>query len=1226
MSSPAISSDARRAREVLSPACAQSLLCEGGALHIGGVPEGADALLLAALAGDCGGLLTHVTRDEARMSALAEQLRFFAPGLEVLCFPAWDCLPYDRVSPRADVMMRRLECLYRLQEGRETGESPPRILLTTVNAIVQRVVARTLVSRCGRRLRQGDEAGMEELTRFCIRNGYTRVDVVSEPGEFARRGGLLDIWPVGVREPLRLDFFGDTLESLRGFDASSQRSAGREEEFLLLPASEAVLDEIGVRRFRRGYVARFGVAADDDSLYQAISRGERFRGMEHWLPLFHEKLECLFDYLPPDGWLSFDPLCENARRRRLQVIEEYQQERARHVGERVFGAPVYQPLPAEELYLPDAEWQQRLEGMRLRLFAPGSVGDADDAGIAAAAAAGTEVAAGTDIGMRRGRDFARQRAQAGSNVFEALAQHINRLRAQGVRVVAASWSALSRERLCALLGDHGVADIVMADSWQEVLRLPPSSLAGVCLALESGVEGIGREGFAGICPPNGFAIISEQDVLGERLIWNREKRRKRKRIFIDIGDLAEGDYVVHADHGIARFDGLRTLETAGAWHDCLLLTYKGGDSLFLPVENADLLSRYASDGSAVSLDRLGGSGWQARKAGLRKRLRDMAGRLIATAKARALTAGAVLETPPGYEEFCARFPFEETEDQAQAMEKVAKDMGSGRPMDRLICGDVGFGKTEVALRAAFFAVMNGWQVAVLAPTTLLARQHFATFQQRFFGFPVELRQLSRFVSSAEARETVRGLAAGKVDIVVGTHALLGKRVDFHSLGLFVLDEEQHFGVRHKERLKELQHGVHVLTLSATPIPRTLQLALSGARELSIIATPPVDRIAVRSYLSPFDAVVTREALLRERYRGGRSFYVCPRISDLDDVAYFLRTHVPELKVIMAHGKMPVARLDAAMTAFYEGACDVLLSTNIVESGLDVPEANTLIVHRSELFGLAQLYQLRGRIGRGKRRAYAYFTVPANRILPPGVERRLHALLSMEELGGGLRLAFHDLDMRGAGNLLGEEQSGHIREVGFELYRSMLEEALQESRGEVVEEAWSPRISVAHGEGRSALIPERFVAAAGLRMSLYRRLGRLREVAEVEEFGEELQDRFGALPPEVLRLLGVVRVKILCRRAGVERMEAGSGGVVVKFRRDWFADPASLARWIEAQAGAAWLRPDHHLVWRAAMDENGQDGAEDARLQTCLQMAEFLAGLVAATQQGEKAAKETAPAA
>lgn len=1159
----------------------EALLQASGSLQVAGVPEGADGLLLGSLAQNSAHFLAHVARDEVRMFALLEQIGFFAPEVEVLCFPAWDCLPYDRVSPRMDVMMQRMETLFRLQEESGSKPSKPRILLTTVNAILQRVVPRETIESAGRRIRSGAPLNMEDMVRFCERSGYMRVDVVAEPGEFARRGGLLDIYPAAAKEPLRLDFFGDILESLRGFDAASQLTSVEEEEILLLPASEVFLDISRVSHFRSGYVARFGPASGEDPLYQSISQGRRFRGMEHWLPLFYGELETLFHYLPGNAWLSFDNLAEGGRQRRLESVAEYYEERVRYQGKSSFGTPVYQPLESEELYIQTPEWDELLSAVRVRRFTPGISSTEEASGI--------KVDATIDLGVRCGRDFLPERKQAGSNVFDVLVRHIDSLREKGVRVFAASWSAPSRDRLCALLQDHGVSSIARPDTWKDALDLPGSTLASISLGLEAGVES------------RSFAIISEQDILGERLIRRRPKRRQ---IFFDVGDLVQGDFVVHVDHGIARFDGLHTLEAAGALHDCLLLVYRDGDRLFLPVENADLISRYSSAEGEVVLDRLGGGGWQARKAGLKKRLRNLAGRLIATAKARAMSSGAVMDAPPGYEEFCARFPFEETEDQAQTMDLVARDLMAGRPMDRLVCGDVGFGKTEVALRAAFISVMNGWQVAVLAPTTLLSRQHFATFRERFFGFPVEIRQLSRFVSTAEARECIADLASGKVDIVVGTHALLAKRVKFHALGLFVLDEEQHFGVRHKERLKELQHGVHVLTLTATPIPRTLQLALSGVRELSVIATPPVDRIAVRSFLLPFDPVVVRETLLRERYRGGRSFYVCPRIADLEEVVRFLREYVPELKVVTAHGRMAVSQLDASMTAFYEGGCDVLLSTNIVESGLDIPEANTLIVHRSELFGLAQLYQLRGRIGRSKVRAYAYFTVPANRVLPESVERRLQVLLSMEELGSGFRLAFHDLDIRGSGNLLGEEQSGHIREVGFELYRAMLEEALQESRGEVVEETWSPRI----GLGVSALIPESYINDVSLRMGLYRRLGRFREIEDVNSLEEEMVDRFGSLPESVEYLLGVVRVKIMCRRAGVERMDIGEGGVMVKFRGDWFADPAGLAHWMESCEGQAWLRPDHHLIWKGCWKEG-------ERIGVCLNLAGLLADLAGASSSG-----------
>ncbi len=509
-----------------------------------------------------------------------------------------------------------------------------------------------------------------------------------------------------------------------------------------------------------------------------------------------------------------------------------------------------------------------------------------------------------------------------------------------------------------------------------------------------------------------------------------------------------------------------------------------------------------------------------------------------------------------------------------SIEAVRDDLAAGRPMDRLVCGDVGFGKTEVALRAAFLAAMNGVQVAVVVPTTLLARQHFKSFSERFRGLPIRLAQASRLVGSKELALTKKEIAEGKTDIVVGTHALLGSSITFANLGLLIIDEEQHFGVKHKERLKELKSDVHVLTLSATPIPRTLQLALTGVRELSLITTPPVDRMAVRTFISPFDALVIRETLMREHYRGGQSFYVCPRLADLAEIHDFLQSDVPELKVAVAHGQMPAGELEDVMNAFYEGRYDVLLSTTIVESGLDVPSANTLIVHRADMFGLAQLYQLRGRVGRSKVRAFALFTLPANRTLTGQAERRLKVLQSLDTLGAGFQLASHDLDIRGAGNLLGDEQSGHIKEVGFELYQQMLEEAVAELKGEeeIADSGWSPQISV----GTPVMIPDDYVPDLNLRMMLYRRLGEITELPEIDAFGAELIDRFGPLPIELQHLLKIVYVKSLCRTANVEKLDAGPKGVVVHFRNKEFPNPANLVGWIAKQGMAAKLRADQSL--------------------------------------------------
>ncbi|MFN3933561.1 transcription-repair coupling factor [Parvibaculum sp.] len=1124
-----------------------------GRLTLGETPEGFDALVLAdmARAATGGGVSVHVARDDARMAAIAEALGFFAPDIEIIVFPAWDCLPYDRVSPNADISARRMAALSRLAALKAAPAGAPVLLLTTVNAMLQRVPPQEMVSRSALSLRTGNRVDLDGLTAYLAANGYNRTGTVREPGEFAVRGGIIDIYPSGFELPVRLDMFGDTLDAIRSFDAATQRTVGQLKGLDLVPASEIHLDADAIRRFRAAYVATLGAVTGDDPLYAAVSEGRKHAGMEHWLPLFHERMETLFDYVP-EGLISFDAQADEARAARLELISDYYDARAEarqqgSTAKLAADAPSYKPLKPDTLYLADDEWRERLAGRRVRELTPFSVPEG----------------AGINLGGKQGRNFAPERAQDGTNIFEVLGGHIAGLRRAGKRIAIASWSDGARDRLKHVLGDHGIANVLIADSWADVNSVSRVAVSLIVLGLEAGFE------------TEDLAIISEQDILGDRLI--RQRRKKRAENFLtEASSLSPGDLVVHVDHGIGRFERLQTIEVMGAPHDCLLLVYHGGDKLYLPVENIELLSRYGADDSDAALDRLGGTGWQARKARLKARIREMAAELIQIAAARELKTAPVMEPVPGaYDEFCARFPFTETEDQEQAIEAVLEDLARGRPMDRLVCGDVGFGKTEVALRTAFVAAMAGYQVAVVVPTTLLARQHFRTFSQRFHGLPLKLRQMSRLVSAKDMAEAREGLASGQVDIVIGTHALLSKQVKFHNLGLVIVDEEQHFGVAHKEQLKKLRAEVHVLTLTATPIPRTLQLALSGVRELSLIATPPVDRLAVRTYVSPFDPVVLREALLREHFRGGQSFYVVPRIADLSEAEEFLREYVPEVKFITAHGQMAPGDIEDRMTAFYDGKYDVLVSTTIVESGLDIPTANTLVVHRADMFGLAQLYQLRGRVGRSKARAYAYLTVPPHRTLTPGAEKRLRVLQSLDSLGAGFSLASHDLDIRGAGNLLGDEQSGHIKEVGYELYQEMLEEAVASMRGGMEEDGqWSPQINV----GTPVLIPENFVPDLDARMALYRRLSSVETRAEIDGFAAELIDRFGKLPEEVEFLLKIVEIKGLCRAANVEKIEAGPKGVVLSLRDNTFPNPAALVELINDERGKAKLRPDHKLVF------------------------------------------------
>jgi transcription-repair coupling factor (superfamily II helicase) len=1118
---------------------------------VSGVADGYEAFALAALVEglDQDAPLLFVVRDGQRIPSLREALAFAVPSLPVLELPAWDCLPYDRVSPGADAAARRLDAMSAMAALKDKPHRA--VVIATANAVLQRMPAMEVIAADQFVARAGNQVQMEALVARLEAGGFDRASTVREVGEYAVRGGILDLYAPGAPEPLRLDFFGDTLESVRAFDAATQRTTGQRNEFRMGAMSEVSLSPETIARFRRSYIDAFGAPARDDALYAAISEGRRFAGMEHWLPFFQERLETVFDYLP-DAPVVMDHLAHDALKQRYdQIKEHYEARLAQSSGSAVADAVPYKPVKPDQLYLSPDAVDVAVRERRLFEFSAFETPETSDRVVMSA-------------GAHAGRNFAAERADPGRNVFDEVVKLINGHVSAGRRVLIAGWSEGSLDRMAQILGEHHLQNLDRVATLEELGKLPGRHIGLGVLPLEAGFE------------TAKLAVVAEQDILGDRLI-RRSKRRKGANVISEVAGLAAGDIVVHADHGIGRFVGLKTIEAVGAPHDCLELRYAGDDRLYLPVENIELLSRYGSEAAEAQLDKLGGGAWQARKAKLKRRLLDMAGQLINLAAERETRGAPVLTPPDGlYSEFAARFPYDETDDQQNAIDAVVDDLSNGRPMDRLICGDVGFGKTEVALRAAFVAVMGGLQVAVVVPTTLLARQHFKTFAQRFAGLPVKVRQASRLVGSKDLAETKKGLADGTVDIVVGTHALLGASVTFKNLGLLVIDEEQHFGVKHKERLKELKSDVHVLTLSATPIPRTLQLALSGVRELSLIATPPVDRMAVRTFISPFDTLVIRETLLRERYRGGQSFYVVPRISDLEEVRNFLKEHVPELKVATAHGQLAAGQLDDIMNAFYEGQYDVLLSTTIVESGLDIPTANTLIVHRADMFGLAQLYQLRGRVGRSKLRAYALFTLPANKTLTATAERRLKVLQSLDTLGAGFQLASHDLDIRGAGNLLGEEQSGHIREVGFELYQQMLEEAVAEMRGQgdAADSGWSPQITV----GTAVMIPESYVPDLQLRLGLYRRLGEIDNAEDIDAFGAELIDRFGPLPEEVEHLLKIVYIKALCRRANVEKLDAGPKGVVVHFRKREFAEPAGLIRFIGEQGSLAKIRPDQSVVF------------------------------------------------
>ena len=1175
----------------------------GKKVTLASVPEGSDGFILAELFKNHAITdILHVARNDTRTQQIADAVAFFAPDIKILTLPAWDCSPYDRTSPNHHIISKRLDTLASLATHRDNKNQQKRLVITTVNSLLQRVPPYQAIKSSVFHASTGNNVDRNKLVDYLVKNGYTRSATANEPGEFAVRGSIVDIVASGFDEGIRLDFFGDELDCIRLFDPLTQISSGTLESLTLKPASEVPSNEEAIQHFRQQYRALFGAINKEDPLYEAISEGRKYPGMEHWLPLFYETLDTVFDYIP-GATITTDHLVDEARDERLKAIQDHYQNRKSMDESKIDDSAPYHPVAVDSLYISKMTWEQQFSSRKVIHFCPFSLPESSK----------EQHGDVIDAAYRQARSLASESTKLKQPAFNLLKEYVKEKRTAGkgknVRTILACYSEGSRERLQHMLSDYDI-HTVLINHWQEQEKLSGKSVGLMILPLEQGFE------------TDSHLVLSEQDILGERIFRRQTRKKKAENFLSEAASLTHGELVVHKEHGIGRFEGLETLTVSGEKHDCLRIIYDGGDKLYVPVENIDLVTRYGGESTEGKLDKLGGASWQARKARLRERIKLAAEALMKVAAERATKTAPQLTPLKGlYEEFCARFPYSETEDQLRAIEDIAQDLASGKPMDRLICGDVGFGKTEVALRAAFIAVgsetehvveqsdniRSGIQVAVVTPTTLLCRQHYQTFKKRFEGFPVRIRQLSRMVTSAEAKETKDLIKKGEVDIIIGTHALLAKNISFKNLGLMIIDEEQHFGVAQKERLKELRANIHVLTLSATPIPRTLQMSLTGIKELSLIATPPVDRLAVRTFVLPFDPIVLREAILREHYRGGRTFYVCPRIKDLAEVEQKLKALVPEVKIVTAHGQMPPQQLDDIMNAFYEGKFDILLSTTIVESGLDIPSANTLIVHRADIFGLAQLYQIRGRVGRGKIRAYAYLTLQPKRMPTKDALKRLEVMQKLDTLGAGFTLASHDMDIRGFGNMVGEEQSGHIREVGIELYQEMLREAVaalramkEETSAETTDTEWSPQINL----GLSVLIPDDYVSDLSVRMGLYRRLSMLESYEEVESFAAELIDRFGPLPEEVGHLLSIVKVKITCRRAGIEKIDTGPKGAVLSFRNNMFAKPEALLQYITKNHKTVKLRQDHKLVVMEQWDSPNQ------RLDGINQTLHTLVGLAA----------------
>ena len=1084
--------------------------------YISSLPEGLDAQFIIEKFKESNKDFLFISRDDRRLRSINAALQFFAPELEPIVIPAWDCAPYETISPNPKIISERLSSLARIGDSRRKNS----IYLTTLNAATQYIPPKNIIAEVYLEIELGKQIDDQLLIKILIEFGYIKTSLVSEPGEFSIRGGIIDIFTSGPEGAIRLDLFGDTIDKLRNFDVRTQLTIKKINKFRLLPISEIIVNDETIKNFRSNFRRIFGTIGNKNEFYLGISEGRRVQGIEHWLPLFYEKLESIFDYLPNAIYFLDHDIRPNLLARWENINAQFSV-RNDSFNENS-GESKLKWCNPESLYISPVLFN-RLIGNK-RVYQINTLPLPPDKN--------TINAMG-----KLGRKFFIEKQQDDVYLFEIIKKYIqNNIDSKQIIIAAASEG--SRARLMELLKDEGINNLTLINNPKDIAWASNKRMISLAIwAIDDGFSS------------SEIIVISESDIFGKKLYAKRKSVKRTKDVITDAISLEIGDAVIHIDHGIGRFQGFETIQSNGNLHECLLIEYAEQSKLFLPVENIELLSRHGQ--GLVKLDKLGGSSWQKRKSKLKVQILEMAESLIKTAAVRQLKKVKPLLLPePEWQEFCSKFHYLETDDQITAINSIIADFESGIPMDRLICGDVGFGKTEIAMRAAFIAAMSGLQVAVICPTTLLSRQHHNSFSKRFSGLPVLIEQLSRLTNRKKVNSIKSNLADGKIDIIIGTHSLLSDSIKFSKLGLLIIDEEQHFGVKHKEKLKIIRNDVNVLTLTATPIPRTLNMSLSGVRDLSIIATPPVDRLSIRTYILNFDAVTIRQALLREFYRGGQSFIVVPRIKDIARLEEFLKNNVSELSFIVAHAKLPASELDLRMNEFYDKKYNILLSTTIVESGLDISSANTIIIHNADMFGLSQLYQLRGRVGRSKLRAYAYLTTKTSKKISPNANKRLKIISSLTELGAGFNLASQDLDLRGAGNILGDAQTGHIREVGYELYHSLLDEAIatikvgaHELNSEYQQE-WTPKLNL----GMSVLIPEHYISDNSVRLDLYKKLSELSSKIELESFASELIDRFGPIPKEINSLLSIIQIKAVCKKIGINQIDVGLNTITIDLRK------------------------------------------------------------------------------
>ncbi len=1088
---------------------------------------GAAALAIAEAALTSERPLLVIAAGAREAERLHDEIEFFiARQLPVRLFPDWETLPYDLFAPHPDIVSERLATLHALPDQARG------LVVVALPTLMQRLPPRRWIEAHSLEITHGERLDLEAFRARLSAGGYAHVTQVMAHGEFAVRGSLIDVFPMGSAQPLRIDLFDDVIDSIRAFDPETQRSAGSLDSVRVLPAREYPLNPDGIREFRRRYRARFEGDPNRSPLYRQVSDALAPAGIEYYLPLFFERLETLFDYLPPQT-LLIDAADLGVRAESVwqETIERFDQRR--HDIER----PVLEP---REISLPPEELRAAVERLPVVEVWTIKVDPQPQAPLAA-----VNFPARAPPRLRIDPRAAEPAAALGEflNGFEG-------------RVLLAAESAGRREVLLHMLRARRV-DVAIVDDWRQFA----SADTKIALSVAPAANALLLES------PH-LALITEELIFGERAQQVRRRRRAERdpaAILRELTDLQLGSPVVHEDYGVGRYQGLKVMEVGGERGEFLVIDYAEGDRLYVPVHALDRVSRYSgTPAETAPLHKLGSDQWLKARRKAAQRIRDVAAELLDLYAHRAARRGASLRARDAdFRAFEAAFPFEETPDQAHTIEQVLNDLEAERPMDRVVCGDVGFGKTEVALRAAFVAVQAGRQVAVLVPTTLLAQQHHQTFTDRFADWPVRIEVLSRFRSGREAGQTVAGIAAGTVDIVIATHRLLHANVKFRDLGLLIIDEEHRFGVRDKERLKALRAEVDVLTLTATPIPRTLNMALGGLREMSLISTPPVERLAIQTFVTEWNAAQARESCLREIRRGGQIYFVHNSVDSIERRATEIRALVPEASVRVGHGQMRERELEQLMLDFYHRRFNLLVCTTIIESGIDVPTANTIIIDRADRFGLAQLHQLRGRVGRSHHRAYAYLVTPPRGLLPRDAAKRLEAIESLEDLGAGFTLATHDLEIRGAGELLGEEQSGQIQEIGFNLYLELLDRAVRSLKAGREPDLEHVMLSGTEIELHlPALLPEDYVADIHLRLTLYKRIASAATPAALDDLRAEMIDRFGPLPQPARHLYRVAALKVRARALGIRKIDAGPLGGYLLFDETNDVDPQTVIRLVQ----------------------------------------------------------------